>query len=1548
LGCPRLLFAADRPARADRFPNFHRHATEQGAQLVTHHAKASSAGSTEGSGTSRGLLPRAFAIRGSSSDSKGSGAHSNGRTPIALIAALAAIAALAFTAAPASADSAQMGSVSNVSYASAGVTGTVSVDGFFAAYSYECSTNETDWSVCASDFLSKGANQAVPKTLEHLKGGTHYFVRLTVGGVSSPATGPYPSFTTLTVEPPTIPGTVAATEIFSLSAKATGKVKRPANADPAFNVECHFEYITDAQFEENVNVNSLPGFEGATPAPCEQNPITAPNAEPEVSAQLTGLSPSTAYRLRLVAENAAPGSVVKEAAAPFTTAAKVAKPTVISIAAPTEVSYRSAKASGTVERPAGADPALDISSCRFEYVSDQQFDENEANSLPPFEGAGQAQCQQTETGPITDSGPTTVNAILAHLKSGVEYHLRLAAENSSGAETKDAANTFTTTPGGEPTGTLDPSPIAGYTNVRLSGTAARGLGFGNSELYAIFQYAEAGTENFCCGNAAYVQLPPGSGPKTFNFVVRGLNQDTEYEFRMLMEERNSGGESSGELAMPFKPTATTGHLESPSATLDPVGAITGTGAHFSGTVDTHAPAGPLNILENEAYATHWEFQCTPECPGPGGEPLSGTVQGEEGAQPVSGDPIHLQPNTYYEVKLIAHNELYTVETPLQTFQTPLILPTVKAEAGASDGEGGYFIQGIVNSNNSKVTSCVIEYGTTATYPNTYQAPCLPNPSGPDEVQNISIDATEGQFKLSFRGQTTSDLPFNASTAEVQTALRALSQVGPAGVNVTGSPGAYVVTFAGKLAGANVEPIKASDGSTPLGGGGGAGVSTAKEGGIDHPVTIEAHVENLTIDAHYHFRIFATNAAGSASSADREFVPTLAPPRPGCENEAIRKENSSEALPECRAYEMVTPSNKQGYGAKFFDYDAGTALVYGSKAEDIDNSGQGSGLGNLYTAVRTNTGWQTRPNLNGPSGSDFSGPDYVPVDTGGVPHLSKDLLSWVWVGYKESIPGAQLYLRKPDGTFALMGKPISNPPGGAGGFSGQAAEELFVGASDDLGHQVYDGSGTGFFTHPTWGPGVYEFVGVDDNQPRRIDLDNLGSPISGEGCEHGIPGLPQAAAGNAVSREGRVIFFTALACPGGLTHEELWARVGGVSSFDVSASHCTRVDCNAAAEPHFQGDAGDGFRVFFTTTQQLVNGDTDPANDLYACDIPLGTPAPVGEANPCSSFRQISVAETGAAEVENVLGNSENGSTVLFTAKGVLADNEDALEEQAVAGDKNLYAWRTDAAHPDGQITFVGRLTTGVTAQITPDGRYLALDTAASLLPTDTDDAVDVYRYDTDTGEMVRASTGPTGTGGNGDGFAAKFPHPSSPSSEIEHNPNYSISDDGQKIVFSTAEPLSPVDGNGEPDAYLWTPSRVSLISTGTAGIGEINIFGEAGQVENVAISGSGQDIYFETSDALSPADGDEQTDVYDARIDGGFSFAEQAPCSGEACRPGASTPPAPKSPGSQVSGLGNPSPPKACPKGKVKKHGKCVKKHTKGQKHKNSHKRTGHSRGGSK
>jgi hypothetical protein len=69
-----------------------------------------------------------------------------------------------------------------------------------------------------------------------------------------------------------------------------------------------------------------------------------------------------------------------------------------------------------------------------------------------------------------------------------------------------------------------------------------------------------------------------------------------------------------------------------------------------------------------------------------------------------------------------------------------------------------------------------------------------------EVQTITITGTPtgGTFTLTYRGQTTSAIAYNAVNTAVDTALEALTTIGTGGVTVTGGPGPatpYVVTFA---------------------------------------------------------------------------------------------------------------------------------------------------------------------------------------------------------------------------------------------------------------------------------------------------------------------------------------------------------------------------------------------------------------------------------------------------------------------------------------------------------------------------------------------------------------------------------------------------------------------------------------------------------------------------------------------------------------------------------------------------------------------------------
>ena len=70
----------------------------------------------------------------------------------------------------------------------------------------------------------------------------------------------------------------------------------------------------------------------------------------------------------------------------------------------------------------------------------------------------------------------------------------------------------------------------------------------------------------------------------------------------------------------------------------------------------------------------------------------------------------------------------------------------------------------------------------------------------DEVQTVDITGTPtgGTFKLSFEGDATANIAYNADAAAVDAALEALDSIPAGGVTVTGSNPNFTVTFAGFL------------------------------------------------------------------------------------------------------------------------------------------------------------------------------------------------------------------------------------------------------------------------------------------------------------------------------------------------------------------------------------------------------------------------------------------------------------------------------------------------------------------------------------------------------------------------------------------------------------------------------------------------------------------------------------------------------------------------------------------------------------------------------
>lgn len=102
----------------------------------------------------------------------------------------------------------------------------------------------------------------------------------------------------------------------------------------------------------------------------------------------------------------------------------------------------------------------------------------------------------------------------------------------------------------------------------------------------------------------------------------------------------------------------------------------------------------------------------------------------------------------------------------------------------------------------------------------------------NESVSIPVDATGGTWTISFDGETTAAIAFNATAATVKAALEALSNISPGDVTVTGGPGdsggttPYVITFGGKYAGLDVPAITTGVGSLTGGGGTATPVITA--------------------------------------------------------------------------------------------------------------------------------------------------------------------------------------------------------------------------------------------------------------------------------------------------------------------------------------------------------------------------------------------------------------------------------------------------------------------------------------------------------------------------------------------------------------------------------------------------------------------------------------------------------------------------------------------------------------------------------------------------
>lgn len=242
-------------------------------------------------------------------------------------------------------------------------------------------------------------------------------------------------------------------------------------------------------------------------------------------------------------------------------------------------------------------------------------------------------------------------------------------------------------------------------------------------------------------------------------------------------------------------------------------------------------------------------------------------------------------------------------------------------------------------------------------------------------------------------------------------------------------------------------------------------------------------------------------------------------------------------------------------------------------------------------------------------------------------------------------------------------------------------------------------------------------------------------------------------------------------------------------------------------------------------------------------------AAVAQANH-SLKEEVSIGPTGGNGAINAFfdGASQDGTHAIFeTSESLTASDTDAVFDiyDRVGNTTSQVSIGPTGGNGPSDAFFDG---------VSGDGSRVFFDTDEKLVSGDTDNFIDVYMRSGGTTTLV--STGPAG--GNG-AFDVTFD---------------GISKDGQHVFFETAEALVPADTNGTTDIYDRSGGTTTLVTSGTAT--GIPIFDGASE--------DGTHVFYETSDALVPADTDTQFDVYQ-RFNGTTTLVSTGPTGGNGAFP---------------------------------------------------------------
>ncbi len=978
-------------------------------------------------------------------------------------------------------------------------------------------------------------------------------------------------------------------------------------------------------------------------------------------------------------------------------------------------------------------------------------------------------------------------------------------------------------------------------------------------------YFEWGTEADAYGNTEPCEEAlPIAGPEEVHATLPGLSPETTYHYRLVLKTASPGSVGFGADREITPHRVSRLHTDPATnltrATADLHGSFEGTG------LDTRYffEWGLTNAYGNQ----------TPADPADAGVTTGPTS--------VPGQVTGLTAVTTYHYRVVAENSLGTSLGQDETFTTTEAIKSLTTAAAADIAPTTATLNGVIDPDGL-ATTFYFEYGKTAAYGLTAPAPPgdpvgstapgdTPVSAGVTELEPgtiyhyrvVGVNTTGSTHASDDQAFTTPQAPSIESFTSTNVQADSAELIGR--INPNGEQTAYYFEY-------GLTPEYGSKAPVP------DGVIAA--GTVTQQVIVP--LQELPRGT-YHFRLTAQSKWGTTTTGDQTF--TFYPS--ACPNSHLRQQTGAGYLPDCRAYELVSPGNvgstvlfPQGPTSPVasspsrFGYNGAGGVIPGSGDPQAVNA-------DVYIATRTETGWDTKyVGIRGNEGTETGGPPDVFGGAEGVYwNLAMDkIIDWDEGQQGYSCCGAV-------GSFAPYVWDADNQPLGRlptnvhdipkaladvtqGGFVGD------VKPSPDFDHYFFSSNNMAFADGGlTTGPGS-----AYDNNLETGEVTLVSKTPQGGDIPRDAGGASEYIRFPGVSTNGSHILMSTEA-PASETH--LYMTVDDTHHYDVTVGE-DGINHGGV----FKGMTADGERVYFTARTALTADDKDTSTDLYMWQE--GTPPTItrvstgtGSGNTDSCVTTW-IAKCGVEVVDINPVNEFGGRRLKPTDNAVAADSgviyfysPELLDNgKGTVGARNLYEYRE--GRPRYVVTLTGSNVVN-RIQVSPDGDHMAFVTRERLTPYDNAGHLMMYSWDPLTRSLLCVSCIPDGT---------------PPKYDIEASRNGLFMSNDGRTFFGSKDPLVEIDTNGLWDTYEYVNNRPQLISSGTDDQDQ----GYEFHTGLIGVSADGVDVYFSTLETLVPQDTNGPFyKFYDARTGGGFQFSPPpAPCAAaDECHGAASeSPPAP-------------------------------------------------------